>query len=334
MDKISQQQPLVTLADVQAARALIRDSVHLTPVLSSTSITKMTQHEFLVFKCENLQRTGSFKIRGASHAVARAKQERRGEVKDFVTHSSGNHGQALALAAAAAGCRAHVVVPRNAPSVKSDAVRGYGGVVTFCEPNLAARESSCKTLLSSIPNSVFVHPFDNPWIIAGQGTIGLELMEQTNSELDAVVVPVGGGGLLSGIATAVKGIKPSIKVVAAEPLGADDTARSFAAQQRVPSHRNALPNTIADGLLTLNSDFTFAHILARVDHVVAVSEEEIRAAMAVVFSRLKIVIEPSAAVGVAVVLRKPPELAGMRRVAVVLCGGNVEVEKISTFCKL
>ena len=321
---------LVSLEDVKAAHDIIRPNIHQTPVISSASITKLTSHQSVVFKCENLQQTGSFKVRDA---VA-GDQLSNPHIRDFVTHSSGNHGQALALAAASAGCQAHVVVPRTAPKVKSDAVKGYGGVVQFCEPTLESRESTSRSLLASIPNSMFVHPFDDAWIIAGQGTIGLELMAQTNGELDAVVVPVGGGGLLSGVAVAVKGIKPNVLVIAAEPQGADDTARSFAAKSLVKSHRGGLPNTIADGLMTINSERTFAHILRYVDDVVAVSEEEIRAAMALIYARLKVVIEPSAAVGVAAVLRKPASLASAKRVGIVLCGGNVEIDKISTFCKL
>jgi threonine dehydratase len=287
----------------------------------------MSHHEQVILKCENFQRTGSFKIRGATNAVLRHRAAHP-QVKDFVTHSSGNHGQALALAAAASGCQAHIVIPDNAPASKVSAVTSYGGKVYFCRPTLEDREKTSKAILAETKNSVFIHPYDDEWIIAGQGTIGVELLEQTDGGIDAVVVPVGGGGLCSGVALAVKGLNPRVSVYAAEPLMADDTYQSFSSKKRVARHREGQPNTIADGLRTLNSDRTFEYILANVDGVLRASEDEIRRAMKLIYERCKLVIEPSAAVGVAVVLARPEVLSRHKRVAIVICGGNVDLQDI------
>lgn len=322
-----------TLEDVAAAAQRIKGRVHRTPIMTSTSVTKSTHHDVVVFKCENLQRTGSFKIRGATNAIMK-QLENQPHTKDFVTHSSGNHGQAIALAAKLSNCNAHIVVPENAPKVKIDGIRGYDGQVVFCRPTLEDRIRTCETVLSAIESSFFIHPFDNDDVIAGQGTVGLELMEQTDNSLDAVVVPVGGGGLASGVAIAVKGMNPRTLVFAAEPEMADDTFRSFQLGKRVATHRPGLPNSIADGLLTLNSDRTFGILRSNLDGVLRVSETEIQKAMHIVLERCKIVIEPSAAVGVAAVLACPEALARCKRVGIILCGGNVDVAKISQLAKL
>lgn len=321
------------LQDIEAASHRIRPFIHLTPIMTCAAITSRTPHVAVFFKCENFQRTGSFKIRGATNTVLSLMASPT-PTKVFVTHSSGNHGQALAKAATNAGAVAHVVVPKTAPKVKAAAIAGYGGVIHYCEPTLQARETTAAAVLAENPSSTFVHPYDNEMVIAGQGTVGLELMQQLKEEgIDAVVVPVGGGGLLSGVSIAVKGLNPKVKVFAAEPKGADDTFRSFTAKQRVTSHRDGLPCTMADGLLTLNSDRTFANIVRNVDGVIVVSEEEISAAFRLMYERAKIVIEPSAAVGVAAVLAKPKELAGCKKVVVVLCGGNVELDQFDKFLK-
>lgn len=324
---------MVTFADVQAAAKRIDGHVHRTPLFSSTSLTKMTHHEKVVLKCENLQRTGSFKIRGATNAVA-AQLQRHPNTQGFVTHSSGNHGQALASAARAFHKPAHIVVPENAPKVKVNGIEGYGGNVVSCRPTLADRVATCEDVLAANNGCHFVHPFDDEDVIAGQGTLGIELMEQTLNELDAVVIPVGGGGLASGVALAVKTIKPSIAVFVAEPEGADDTYRSFAQGSLVKSHREGLPNTIADGLMTINSPRTFALLQKYVDGVLRVSEPEIQRAMYLVYERCKLVIEPSAAVGVGAVLACPELLAPYLRVGIVVCGGNVDVSRISALAKL
>lgn len=336
----------VTFEDIAHAAKRIAPHVHRTPVLTSSSLTAMTHHELVCFKCENLQKTGSFKIRGATNAVAR-EVERRASRKlhhdgtdlqlpslQFLTHSSGNHGQALAFAAKRLGFPAHVVVPETAPVVKVRAMEHYGANVVFCRPTLADRMRTCDEVGQAHPGAVFVHPFDNPDVIAGQGTLGIELMEQTDNTLDAVIVPVGGGGLASGVALAVKHLKPDIAVFAAEPEGADDTYRSFQQGTRVLSHREGLPNSIADGLLTINSDRTFGILKANLNGVLRVSEDQIRHAMYLVYERCKLVIEPSAAVGVAAVLACPEALAPFKRVGIVICGGNVDIGNVSSLAKL
>jgi threonine dehydratase len=334
----------VTFAHIERAARRIAKHVHRTPVLESSSLTGLTHHTLVCFKCENLQKTGSFKIRGATNAVAceverRAKEtdseeERRRPPLQFLTHSSGNHGQALAFAAKSHGYVAHVVVPDTAPGVKIRAMEHYGANVVFCRPTLADRMRTCDEVGQAHPGAVFVHPFDNPDVIAGQGTLGIEFMEQTNNELDAIIVPVGGGGLASGVAMAVKHLKPEIAVFAAEPEGADDTYRSFQQGARVLSHREGLPKSIADGLLTINSDRTFRMLKGTLHGVLRVSEDQIRHAMYLVYERCKLVIEPSAAVGVAAVLACPEALAPYKRVGIVICGGNVDISSISSLAKL
>jgi threonine dehydratase/serine racemase len=309
------------LAAVQAASRRIRDHVHRTPVATCTTLDRLAGRA-LVLKCENLQRVGAFKFRGASNAVAALPDEVA--ARGVVTHSSGNHGQALALAARLRGIPAHIVMPRNAAAVKLEAVRGYGAHVVLCEPTLPARDASAAALQQRTGASL-VPPFDHPDVIAGQGTVALELLDQV-SDLDAIVAPVGGGGLVSGIALAARELAPGLRVFAAEPRGADDAARSKSLGQLVPQTD---PRTLADGLLTGLGELTWPVIRDLVEAVLTVSEEEIVSAMRLLFERAKIVAEPSAAVALAAVLgdefRARP---GLARVGVVLSGGNVDLDRL------
>lgn len=309
---------LPSAQDVLAAAERLRGLVHRTPVLQSRLLNERAGAQ-LFFKCENLQRVGAFKFRGATNAVRSLEPEsaRRG----VCTHSSGNHAQALALAARERGIPAHIVMPRNAPAVKVAAVEGYGGRITFCAPTLSAREAGLAHVQAET-DAAFVHPYDDPRVIAGQGTAALELLEDV-PELDVVLTPVGGGGLLSGTCLAVGHRSPRTRVVAAEPAGADDAYRSWKSGRLIPSEA---PDTIADGLLTSLSERTFAILQRNVDRVVTVDDDEIRAAMALVWSRMKLVVEPSAAVPLAAVLSGRIEVSGLR-VGIIFSGGNIDFRR-------
>jgi len=315
-----------TIETIQKAMNRIQPYIHRTPVLTcSTLDTRASEGcpsgvRQLFFKCEVFQKVGAFKFRGACNAVMSLPST----VTDVVTHSSGNHAQALALAAQLRGIRAHIVMPSNAPAVKRQAVEGYGGLITTCEPTQAAREATCAQIVAKT-GGVLIPPYDHDDVIAGQGTIAIELLEQVPS-LDAIIVPVGGGGMLSGICIAAKAIKPSILIFAAEPAGADDVARSMSLGRLVPQTD---PHTVADGLRTGMSDRTWAIIRDHVHSVVTVSEEEIIQAMRLVWERMKVVIEPSAAVGVAAALSGQfKQLRGPQQVGIVLCGGNVDLDNL------
>jgi threonine dehydratase len=306
---------------IREARERIERHAHKTPVLTSSTLNRLAGRK-LFFKCENLQRVGAFKFRGACNAVMKldADVARRG----VVTHSSGNHAQALALAARLRGIAAHIVMPTNAPDVKRNAVIGYGARVVPCEPNLESRESTAREVAEET-GATLIPPYDHPDVIAGQGTCGLELCEQV-PELEAVVVPIGGGGLVSGIAIAVKGLQPDIRVYGAEPIGADDAARSKAAGTLVPQFD---PRTIADGLRTSLGEHTWPVVRDLVDRIITVSDDEIIKAMRLCFERMKLVIEPSAAVGIAAVLADVfRSMPGLGRVGVILTGGNVDLANL------
>ncbi|MBY6204709.1 pyridoxal-phosphate dependent enzyme [Halomonas denitrificans] len=300
-------------ADPGAAMELLRDRVVRTPVLVDPALDELTGGQ-LFFKAEHLQRTGSFKFRGASFAVARLAEG----VQGVATHSSGNHGAALAAAARARGLGAHVVMPENAVRTKVEAVREHGGIVHFCAPTQAAREAGLADRVAE--GLVPIPPYDHDDIIAGQGTVGVELIDQVD-RLDAIVAPIGGGGLLAGIARAVAESGRTIEVIGAEPAGADDAARSRAAGRRVDDHS---PRTIADGLRALVGHRNLAILEARDVPILTVSEAAIRDAMVALWHRLKQVIEPSGAVAYAAVAAHPERFAG-RRVAIVLSGGNLDV---------
>ncbi len=309
------------LHSIREAATRIDGTARRTPVITCGAIDEMAGRS-LFFKCENLQKVGAFKFRGAFNAISRLSDDET--QRGVVTHSSGNHAQALALAAKLRGIAAHIVMPRDAPAVKRAAVEGYGGRVIPCEPTLPARDETAARVQSET-GAVFIPPYDHPDIIAGQGTAALELLEQVD-DLDAVIAPVGGGGLLSGVCIAARGLSPSIRIFGAEPAGADDAARSFREGRFIPQHD---PRTIADGLKTSLGELTWPIIRDHVESIITVEEAEIVAAMRTFWERAKLVIEPSAAVAVAVALsagfRQTP---GCRRVGIVLSGGNVNLDAL------
>lgn len=304
---------------ILAARTRIAGHVHRTPVLTSSTLDARLGAA-VFFKAENLQRMGAFKIRGASNAIAALDPAERG--RGVITHSSGNHAQAVALAARGLGIAATVVMPRTAAAPKVAAVRDYGAEVVFCEPTLAAREATTAELIERT-GAVLVHPFEDERVIAGQGTAAAELFEDVPG-LDLLVAPVGGGGLLAGTALAAEAFSPGTRVVAAEPAGADDTARSLAAGHVVPV---AAPRSIADGLLATLGARPFAIIRRLMTEVAVVEEGEIVEAMRFFFERMKLVAEPSGAVSLAALLAGRLDVRG-RRVGVILSGGNVDLARL------
>ena len=308
------------LEAVQQAHTRIAPHVQRTPVMTCCTLNKLSGRE-LFFKCENFQKVGAFKFRGACNAVLRLPADAAS--RGVVTHSSGNHAQALALAASIRGLEAHVVMPRNAPAIKRRAVEGYGGRIYTCEPTLPARQEMAAQVIERTGGAL-IPPYDHPDIIAGQGTTALELMEQAK-RLEAIIAPVGGGGLVSGISIAAKGLDPQVRIFAAEPAGADDAARSMAAGRLIPQTDS---DTIADGLLTSLGEWTWPIIRDHVERVITVTDEQIIAAMRLVWERMKIIIEPSSAVAVAAALSDEfRSLAGISRVGVVLSGGNVDLDR-------
>lgn len=313
-----------TIEDIRSAARRIEPYVHRTPVLTCETIDGFADAE-IHLKCENLQKVGAFKARGATNAVFSL--EDHVAASGVVTHSSGNHAQALAWAAKRRGIPAHIVMPTNAPSVKRNAVIDYGGIVHDCEPTLEARLTTCDRVAADTGGTI-VPPYDDDRIIAGQGTIALELLGQV-PDLDAIVVPVGGGGMIAGIAICVNAIAPGIKVIGAEPELVDDAARSRRSG-RIESHRGDPTSTIADGLRTTLGERTFPVIRDLVDDIVTVPESGIRAALRLVMERAKLVIEPSAAVGVAAVRTDAFRRHGFQRVGVVLCGGNLDLDALPT----
>ena len=309
----------ITLPTIQQAAERIKPYVHRTPVLTNESLDQRVGAQ-VYLKCENLQKVGAFKFRGACNAV----YSLNGEEAQFgvCTHSSGNHAQALARAAQLRGISAYIVMPNNAPQVKKDAVAGYGGQITFCEPTLQARESTLERIRLDTGATV-LHPYNDERVIAGQGTAALELLEDV-PDLDVIIAPVGGGGLLSGTAIAATGSKKGIRVIAGEPEMADDAYRSMQAGRIVPSVN---PKTVADGLLTSLGTLTFPIICERVEQIVTVSEQGIIDSMKFIWERAKLVIEPSAAVAVGVLWEKKIDLNGLK-VGVILSGGNVDLGKL------
>ena len=309
----------VTFADVLDAARRIAPFVHRTPVLTCGGLDRASGAA-LFFKCENFQKVGVFKIRGATNAVSLLSDEEAS--RGVATHSSGNHAAALAVAARRRGIKAYVVMPRNAPRVKKEAVTGYGAEIVFCEPTLDSRESTLAEVMRRTGASL-VHPYNDRRVIAGQGTAALELCEETPG-LDVVIAPVGGGGLLSGTAIAVKGVSPDTTVLAAEPERADDACRSFKAGRIIPVEH---PDTIADGLRTSLGSLTFPIIREYVSDILTVSEEAIVFAMKLIWERMKIVVEPSASVPLAAVLGHPEKFCG-ERIGVILSGGNVDLDAL------
>ncbi len=304
------------LDEIRAAHKRIASHIHRTPVLTCASLDERAGAR-LFFKCENLQKTGSFKIRGATNAVfslAPAEAER-----GVATHSSGNHAAALALAARLHGVPAWIVMPSNAPGLKRAAAEGYGGRVTLCEPTLASREAIASAIVTRT-GARLVHPYNDPTVIAGQATAALELLEEI-PDLDVIIAPVSGGGLLSGTAITVKSLRPATRVIGAEPQNADDAYRSLESGKLEPAAKS---ETIADGLRATLCPLTFSVLREHVAEITLVSEEEIVAAMRMVWERVKLVIEPSAAVAVAPALNRRIRAEGTR-VGVILSGGNLDL---------
>jgi len=311
----------IGLEAIRDAAERIADVAHRTPILTNRTLDRVAGRK-LFFKAENLQRIGAFKIRGAANFVAQLSDEEA--ALGVVTHSSGNHAQAVALAAKRQEVRAQIVMPSGSAQVKLDAVRGYGAEVVLCEPNYASRVSTARDLLAE-SGGVFVSPFDHPYIIAGQATASLEFWQDLE-DLDAIVVPVGGGGLAAGTCIATRALAPRARIFAAEPLGADDTARSFATGER---QSQDAPNTIADGLRGGVGELTWPILQAHLDRVITVTENEIISAMRLFWERTKYVIEPSAAVAVAAVLTEEFRgLSGIGRVGIILSGGNVDLGRL------
>jgi threonine dehydratase len=309
----------VSFDDIQQAAKRIKPYIHRTLVLTNESLDQKVGAQVFL-KCENLQKIGAFKFRGASNTVYSLTDE---EAKRGVcTHSSGNHAQAVALAARMRGIPAYIVIPSNAPIVKKNAVAGYGGQITFCEPTLEARETTLDRIKRDTGATV-VHPYNDERVIAGQGTAALELLEEV-PDLDVIVTPVGGGGLLSGTSIAALAIKKGIRVIAGEPEMADDAFRSIQAGEIMPSVN---PRSIADGLLSSLGSITFPIIQKNVEQIVTVSEAGIIASMKFVWERAKIIIEPSGAVALGVLWEKKIDLSGLK-IGVILSGGNVDLEKL------
>ncbi len=309
------------LDSIRAAHKRIRAYIHRTPVMTSSRLNEASPATAsLFFKCENFQKIGAFKARGATNAVFSLDEAtaRRG----VATHSSGNHGAAVARAARLRGVPAHIVMPSNSAKVKIRAIEGYGAQVVFCEPTENAREVACAEVIKKT-GATLIHSFENEHVIAGQGTAAVELLEDV-PELDVIICPVGGGGLLSGTAIAAKSMRPQIKVIAVEPANADDAAQSFRAGRRLVTEKKF---TIADGLRTNVGERTFPIIQRYVDDIVTVSEEAIGSAMRTIWETMKTIIEPSAAVPYAAILENKIDVNG-KRAGMILTGGNVDLDAL------
>ncbi len=308
---------LIQTKHIRDAHQRISTYIHRTSVLHSEGIDRIAGCK-LLFKCENFQRVGAFKARGAFNFALQLNEDQR--KLGLCTHSSGNHAQAVALAAKTLGVPAYIVMPETAPSVKVEAVKEYGAIITFCRPTLEARESTLKTIQEQT-GAFFIPPYDHEWIIAGQGTAAKELLEDFSPEV--LIAPVGGGGLLAGTALSAQYFGSSIPVYGAEPKGADDAKRSFDSGQHIPSKN---PQTIADGLLTSLGLLNFEIIQESVSDILVVDDEWIKKAMLLIWERLKIVVEPSAAVPLAAVLTNRDLFAG-KQVGILLSGGNLDLKK-------
>jgi threonine dehydratase len=307
------------LGDIQSAHSRIKPFIHQTPVMRSNQLNELFDCN-LFFKCENFQKVGAFKFRGATNAVMSltSKEKRRG----VVTHSSGNHAAALALAAKMNNIRANIVMPENAPGVKKSAVAGYGAEITFCEPTLEDRENTTSMIIEK-SGATLVHPYNNFNVICGQGTAALELLNEIRY-LEMVIAPIGGGGLMSGTATCVKGVDRSIQVIGAEPLNANDAYISFTTGKLTPSVK---PVTVADGLLTSLSELTFSIILKKVDKIFTAKEASIIECMKLVWERMKIIIEPSSATVLAIIKENPDVFRG-KKIGLIISGGNVDLKNL------
>ena len=308
-----------TYDDVLAAHERVRPYIHRTPILTSRFINELTGAE-LFFKCENLQKAGAFKARGASNAVFSLTDEQA--AKGVATHSSGNHGTCLSYAAGRRGIPCTVVMPRTAPQAKKDAVKGYGGRVVECEPSTSSREAVFAEVVAE-SGAEFVHPYNDWRVIAGQATCSAELIEQVEG-LDAVVAPIGGGGMISGTCLTLSNLAPKTRIYAAEPLNADDAARSFRAGRIIADDA---PNTVADGLKVPLKELTWHFVRNNVSGILTATEDEIVEAMKLIWKRMKIVMEPSSAVPLATILKIRDLFAG-KRVGLIITGGNVDLDKL------
>ncbi len=310
----------ITKENLLETQQRIKPFIHRTPVMSSKLINEIAGVE-IYFKCENFQKMGAFKMRGATNAILQLSETER----EFgvATHSSGNFAQALALAAKMQGIKAYVVMPSNAPEIKKTAVKGYGGEVIECIPTLEARETTLNEVVNKT-GAIFLHPYNDYQVIEGQGTAAMELIEEYD-DLDAIFTPVGGGGLLAGTAMAAHHFSPKTKVIAGEPMGADDAWQSLQKGEIVPQTN---PQTIADGLLTSLGDKTFPIIKEYVEEIIRVDEKEIIAAMRLIWERMKLIVEPSSAVALAALLKNKKKYKG-QKIGIILSGGNVQLSKLS-----
>jgi threonine dehydratase len=310
--------PSITKDNIEIAHQRIQPFIHRTPVLTNASINDIAETE-LYFKCENLQKIGAFKIRGGMNAALSLSAEKLSN--GLATHSSGNHAQAIAYAAKALGVKAFIVMPSNSPAVKINAVKGYGAEITFCEPNQAARESTVQNIIAET-GAAFIHPYDDDRVIIGQATCAKEFIEEVPG-LNVIIAPVGGGGLLSGTSLAAHFMNPDMEVFAGEPEGAADAILSF---QSGKVEKAPYVKTIADGLLTTLSEQTLSIIQKHVKNIFTVSDDEIKAALKLVYERMKIVVEPSAVVPLAVVLKNKALFKG-KKTGIIFSGGNVDLAR-------
>jgi len=314
------QLPIPTYSDIKKAQQKISTYIHRTPVLTNRQVDEKTSAN-VFFKCENFQKVGAFKFRGATNAVLSLSDE---EAKNGVaTHSSGNHAQAIALAARIRGIPSYIVMPENAPEVKKRAVKGYGAHITFCESTLEARKSTLRKVVGKT-DANFIHPYNDPKIIAGQGTAAKELIEQ-EPNLDILLIPVGGGGLLSGSSIAAAALGKDIKTIGCEPEIANDAYLSLKSGKLVPS---GYTNTVADGLRTSLGELTFTCIQKHAHSIVTVTEEEIIKAMRFIWERMNIIIEASSAVPVAALLYDKIEHSSGKKIGIIISGGNVDLDHL------
>ena len=307
------------MPDIKTAHSKIKPFIHNTPVMKSKQLNELFNCE-LFFKCENFQKVGAFKFRGATNAVLSLSSAERS--KGVVTHSSGNHAAALALAARMSGITAKIVMPENAPVVKKNAVAGYGAEITYCKATLQAREEATRLIIEKT-GATLIHPYDNFNVICGQGTAALELLQEIE-DLEIVVAPIGGGGLLSGTSACVKGVNSNIQAIGAEPLNANDAFISFTTGVLTPSVN---PVTCADGLLTSLSELTFSVIKKNTDKILTAKEDSIIECMLLIWERMKIIIEPSSATVLAVVKENPGLFKG-KKTGLIISGGNVDFRKL------
>lgn len=308
-----------TLNDIKFALIRIKPFIHRTPILTSTAINEIAGCE-IYFKCENFQKVGAFKARGAANAVMKLSEEER--AKGVATHSSGNHASALARAAQVVGIPAYIVMPSNAPEIKKKAVRGYGGQIIECEPNLIARETTLEKVVNDT-GATFIPPYDYMDVVEGQATCALEFLDD-QPDLECLIAPVGGGGLLGGTALLAHYWDPDVLVYGAEPKGADDAYRSLKAGRIIPQTN---PQTIADGLLTSLGEINFEIISRYVKDILLATDPQIIEAMRLIYERMKIVIEPSCAVPLAGLLANKEQFEG-KKVGIILSGGNVDLGKL------